>query len=164
MHIYYYSITKSLDPEILQKDEVVITECMFSKEAILGFLKAKKKPSGSPESETWCCTLSRNISSSLQICCLKIIALHFPAHLCITLNLAARVCVHKYARNESRVVLEAVVGFAGLVDRKITLFFLFFLLNWDIPIGHQEDTVNKEPGVAVFRQALFGVGLHFRRC
>lgn len=44
--LYIFTIIlqlKSLDPEILQKDEVVITECMFSKEAILGFLKAKKK-------------------------------------------------------------------------------------------------------------------------
>lgn len=54
--LYIFTIIlqlKRLDPEILQKDEVVITECVFSKEAILGFLKAKKEnPSGSPESET----------------------------------------------------------------------------------------------------------------
>lgn len=43
--LYIFTIIlqlKSLDPEILQEDEVVIIECMFSKEAILGFLKAKK--------------------------------------------------------------------------------------------------------------------------
>lgn len=39
---------KSLDPEILQKSEVVITEYVFSKEAILGFLKAKKKNPQAP--------------------------------------------------------------------------------------------------------------------
>lgn len=39
-------------------------------------------PSGFPASETWCCTLSRNIPSSLQIHCLQIIALHFPC-LCL---------------------------------------------------------------------------------
>lgn len=43
--LYIFTIIlqlKSLDPEILLKDEVVITEYMFSKEAIFGFLKAKK--------------------------------------------------------------------------------------------------------------------------
>lgn len=43
--LYIFTIIqqlKSLDPEILQKEEMVITERRFSKEAILGFPKAKK--------------------------------------------------------------------------------------------------------------------------
>lgn len=41
LHIFTIILQqKSLDLEILQKEEMVITECRFSKEAILGFLKA----------------------------------------------------------------------------------------------------------------------------
>lgn len=164
MHIYYYSTTEKPGSRNTAEGWSGDYRMHVLKGGYFRFPQ-EKKPSGSPESETWCCRLwVETYRVPCKFVVFKSLPCTSPAHLCITLNLAAHVCVHKYARNESRVVLEAVVRFAGLVDRKITLFFLFFLLNWDIQIGHQEDTVNKEPGVAVFRQAVFGVGLHFRRC